>query len=417
MNKLFFVLLKIQCENKVKGEIIMRNQGSYEAKLRRNIILDYFHITISNMSMQSSIWVLYLAYCGMNLMQIGLLEGIYHVTSMIFEIPSGAIADLLGRKKSMLISQVLIAISCILMLGPKSFYVFALSFFIQAIGNNFTSGSEEALVYDSMKEIGEEERYIHVNGRINMIIEGSQASATVIGGILAEYSYVACYMTSVVIMILALIPILLMTEPVIRKEESQREELSFKRHFQLCFSILKSDVRIFKIIVYFSAIFATNTLLFFYSQQYFYDFGCNKIGISIIMFFSGLASCLGAITSAALYKRFGIRLAKVGAGIIAVSIACFGLSNFYLAIGAFMISNYFNSMLYPIQSNSLNQLIPSEQRATLISVNSMFFSISMVVVFPVVGALADSFGLPITFFGLGILLFAGAIGTMQIKLE
>jgi len=70
-----------------------------EKKLKRNIPLDYISIFIERLNMQSLIWVLYLAYCGMNLGQIGILEGIYHVTSMIFEIPSGAIADLLGRKK------------------------------------------------------------------------------------------------------------------------------------------------------------------------------------------------------------------------------------------------------------------------------------------------------------------------------
>ena len=69
-------------------------------KLQKNIGLDYIATFITNLNMQSSIWVLYLAYCGMNLAQIGLLEGVYHATSIICEIPSGAFADLLGRKRS-----------------------------------------------------------------------------------------------------------------------------------------------------------------------------------------------------------------------------------------------------------------------------------------------------------------------------
>ena len=42
-------------------------------RLKRNVGLDYVHTFLSNMNMQSSIWVLYLAYCGMHLAQIGLL--------------------------------------------------------------------------------------------------------------------------------------------------------------------------------------------------------------------------------------------------------------------------------------------------------------------------------------------------------
>ena len=122
-----------------------------KTRLLRNIKLDYISIFITNLNMQGCIWVLYLTYCNMSLLQIGLLEGIYHLTSMICEIPSGAWADLMGRKKSMLISRGCITISCIIMLFLKNFWGFALSFVIQALGNAFTSGSEEALVYDSLK--------------------------------------------------------------------------------------------------------------------------------------------------------------------------------------------------------------------------------------------------------------------------
>ena len=91
-----------------------------QKKLKRNIGLDYISVFIQNMNMQSSIWVLYLAYCGMNLGQIGILEGVYHITSMVFEIPSGAMADLLGRKKSMVISRILVAVSCLLCFYPEA---------------------------------------------------------------------------------------------------------------------------------------------------------------------------------------------------------------------------------------------------------------------------------------------------------
>ncbi len=59
-------------------------------------------------------------------------------------------------------------------------------------------------------------------------------------------------------------------------------------------------------------------------------------------------------------------------------------------------------MLYPVQSEQLNRLIPSGQRATLISVNSMFFSIAMILVFPLAGALADVCGLTTVLVGIGI---------------
>lgn len=377
-----------------------------ENKLKRNIKLDYISTFITNLNMQSSVWVLYLAYCGMSLAQIGIIEGIYHATSIICEIPSGAAADLLGRKRSMLLSRICIAVSCMIMLFSKSFGLFALSFIIQAIGNNFNSGSEEALVYDSMKCLGQEERYMSVYGKINVIIEVAQGIATVAGGILAEYSWVWCYGACLVIAALAFFPVLFMEEAPCAGAE--RETLTVgemvARHFRTSFAILRSDIRILKVIVYYEVVFAVETLLFFYSQQYYSELGYNKIQISLILFIVGGVSCLGALLSDKLFGRVGQKLAWIAAGGIAVTLLCYGFENMVVSVAAFAVSGFFNSVLYPIQSDLLNGLIPSEQRATLISVNSMFFSIAMIILFPLAGVMADSRGLTTIFVGIGFAL-------------
>ncbi len=379
-------------------------------KLKRNIILDYFSVFITNLNMQSSIWVLYLAYCGLNLAQIGLLEGIYHATGILFEIPSGAVADLLGRKRSMVLSRICIAASCIIMLFSRSFGLFALSFIIQALGNNFNSGSEEALVYDSMKYIGREEQYMGIYGRLNIILEVSQGIATVAGGILAEYSYFWCYGACVIIALLSLLPVLLMTEAPFDRQGNKRTGIGelVASHFRESFRILQSDVRIFKIILYYSVIYAAQTLLFFYSQQYFYSLGYNKIRISLILLIMGAASCLGAFISDKIYPRYRKKVVFAASAVIAVSMICYGFENAALSAAALSVAGFCNSILYPVQSDSLNQLIPSDQRATLISVNSMFFSVAMILMFPAVGMMADHWGLTKVLAAMGalVLLFA-----------
>ncbi len=376
-------------------------------KLKRNVPLDYLSIFITNLNMQGSIWVLYLAFRGMSLMQIGLLEGIFHATSILCEVPSGALADLVGRRKSMLLSRLCITVSCIVMLFSKSFWLFALSFVIQALGYNLNSGSEEALVYDSMKALDNESGYLKVSGRINMLIEVSQAIATVAGGVLAEYSYFWCYVACTVISLLAFVPVLFMTEPPREAHEHTNTVLKLiSSHFSESFRILTGDLRILKTVTFFSVVFAAHTLLFFYSQQYFYDLGYNKIQISIIMLFAGLISCAGALSSESLYVRLGDKVNTLSALFIAATMICYGFKIPMLAIVIFIASNFFNALLYPIESNTLNKLIPSNQRATLISVNSMFFSVVMILTFPLAGGLADLLTLPTVLMVLGVLLAA-----------
>lgn len=403
-------------------------------KLLRNIRLDYIYTFLRNLDMSSSIWVLYLAFRGMTLGQVGILEGIYHVTSMLFEIPSGAAADLLGRKRTILAGRACGALCCIIMLFSRSFSGFALGFIIQALGNNLNSGSEEALLYDSMKAIGREKDYLGVNCRINLCIEISQAIATVAGGILAEYSYVWCYGACAVIAVAGLLPVLAMTEPPMEEcmEEDSEEDLSvrnasagrhsasdgnlFIRHFRLSFQILRENKLIRNIVLYYSALFTMNSLLYFYSQQYFYDLGWNKIQISIVMLFAGAAGCLGAVCSEKLYEKTGKGIVLVAAVVIALSMTVYGLRNPFAAVSALLASSFFNSVLYPVQSISLNRLLPSAQRATLISVNSMAFSVGMALLFPAVGALADISGLETVIAGLGLLGFVGVMAAKRLDI-
>lgn len=381
--------------------------------LLRNIKLDYIGTFLANLNMQSSIWVLYLSYCGLNLAQIGFLEGIYHATSIVCEIPSGAVADLLGRKRSMVLSRVCIAFSCIIMLLTRNFWLFALSFVIQAMGNNFNSGSEEALVYDSMKYAGQENQYIGVCGKLNMIIEVSQGIATVAGGILAEYSYFWCYFFCFVISLLALIPVLFLFEaPVDSDSKGKTQRKSFWdmvcSHFEISFHILKKDMRILKLMAYYSVVFAFYTLLFFYSQQYFWDMGYSKIHISVIMFFAGISSCGGAAFSQWLSEKLGKGTGIVSASMIAISLLCFGVEKARISVFVFILAGFFNSVLYPVKSEALNRLIPSGQRATLISVESMAFSVAMIVLFPLAGTLAKGWGLSAVLALCGVILFVFA---------
>lgn len=378
-------------------------------KLKRNIILDYINSFITNLNMQSSVWVLYLAYCGLNLAEIGIVEGIYHATGIIFEIPSGAVADLLGRKKSMVLGRLCIAVSCVVMLFSNSFWHFALGFAIQALGNNFNSGSEEALIYDSMKYIGREADYMRIYGRRNVIVEISQGIATVTGALLAEYSYFWCYSACLIIAVSAFVQVLFITEAPCT-EDTADNHLSVmetvKLHFRTCYRILKSDIRILKIILYFNVIFAARTLLFFYSQQYYSVLGYNKIQTSLVFLADGVAACLGAALSSRLYNKYGRKVILAAVFIIACTFLCYGSGNLWLSVISFVAAGFSDSMLYPVQSDKLNRLVPSGQRATLVSADSLFFSAAMIILFPLAGVAADICGLTAVFSIIGIGLIA-----------
>lgn len=370
--------------------------------IKRNVNIDYVFCFMKNFDISSAIWVLYMVYKGLPLWQIGVVEGIFHITSLLAEVPSGAAADLFGRKNGMIVGRLCSAVSAIINLFSTNIFGFSIGFMISALGYNLNSGSEEALVYDSLIEAKCEDDYLKVNSRLNLIIEISQGLATFIGGVLAEYSFVYCYVTSIIIALISLIPCFMFKEPLIKDENNKDERISIKKHFKLCYSIIKNNKKIMKILIYFPVVFTFHTVVYFYGQQYFSVLGCNKIEISLIMLLGGITSCIGAVSCEKVISIFKDKTKYIASILMGISIVFISGKSLIISILFFAVLNYVNSLLYPIQSTSLNKLIPSEQRATIISIDSMIFSLCMVCMFPLCGLIADKFNLHVTFFALGI---------------
>jgi hypothetical protein len=71
-----------------------------KTSLSRNIGLDYSFTFLSNLNLLHALWMIYLSLKGFSLLELGLLEGIFHITSFLMEVPTGAVADLWGRRGS-----------------------------------------------------------------------------------------------------------------------------------------------------------------------------------------------------------------------------------------------------------------------------------------------------------------------------
>lgn len=94
--------------------------------------------------------------------QIAVLTAIQMAAGNIFEIPTGAFADLVGRKTSIILSFVIGAAALAVFPFVTAFWIFAILEVVKGLANALYSGSLEALVYDSLKERGHEEKYAQV---------------------------------------------------------------------------------------------------------------------------------------------------------------------------------------------------------------------------------------------------------------
>jgi len=111
--------------------------------------------------------VIYLDF-GMTLEQFAILNSIWAATILIAEVPSGALSDLIGRKKLLVTAGALMVAEMLIWgLAPTSdlnllFWILAANRVFSGLAEAAASGSDEALVYDSLEEAGEQEDWAHV---------------------------------------------------------------------------------------------------------------------------------------------------------------------------------------------------------------------------------------------------------------
>jgi MFS family permease len=149
----------------------------------RNIKLVYILSFLRTSWFWLGIWVYYYLrftnYAG-----IGLLETIMVLTFTLTEIPTGAVADLLGKRKTMITAFLLLFLGEFTMGMASSYTMLGSGIFLACIGGTFFSGTMEALVYDSLKEKKQEKIYDKIISNINTIQLISMALASVVGGFL-----------------------------------------------------------------------------------------------------------------------------------------------------------------------------------------------------------------------------------------
>ena len=145
--------------------------------IKKQTVRMYLYEAALAFRMVDAVWVIFLLERGFSLAQVGIAEGVYHITSMVFEVPSGMAADIFGRKRTLLLSGMVGICSTVFMTleGWRGFVYCGMAF--SALSLNLASGTEEALIYDSLLEVGCETRFKKVWANISMIARIASALA------------------------------------------------------------------------------------------------------------------------------------------------------------------------------------------------------------------------------------------------
>lgn len=182
--------------------------------------------------------VLFWKDCGLTMFDIFLLQGIFAIAVVLLEVPTGMVADRLGKRRSLLISTSLWFVSFVLYFFSHSFAAFLALEILMALASSLLSGADSSLLYDSLKALGREDEFSRIEGQTRGIQMTSFALSNLLGGFIGSYSMRAAIGLSALGPLLALFLVLGMKEV-----QSYEAEESFGEALRSYRSLLKSALR------------------------------------------------------------------------------------------------------------------------------------------------------------------------------
>ena len=356
--------------------------------MRNNIVLAYILAFCSKTWFWLGVWIFYYLkftnYAG-----IGVAETVLIVTFTVSEIPTGALADLLGKKITLALSFLLQAVGYLMMATAGSFPVLLLSIFVMCVGGTFYSGTLEALVFDSLKQVGKEGDYDKKISNVNTIQLLAPAICGAVGGFMYTVSNGLPFVATAVFCLVGLLATGFLTEPKIDSEKFSWTNFTKQTRYGLLELFKNSAVKwqtVLLLSVGFFVVINSEMLNSFLGVELGFD--AKQLGVlwSIIFLVSAGASQFTPV----LYRKFGGRVSiAITGAVIGITLLASPLLGMMLGAAVLMVRSAFEGIFGNLASIIVNNNTQSKYRATTISTFHMIKNIPYVLLAFLIGSISD----------------------------
>lgn len=325
-------------------------------------------------------------------MEIGFAETIFHITSLILEIPSGVLADVFGRKNMLAASNILRMAGNIVMIFSCNLFMVCTSIAFHAASYNFSSGAGEALAYDSLKAADNEKYYETYASNQLIIYRLCSGISTLCAGFALFIGHRLAYGTDIlmgVVQIWILSSLCEVSVPHPGRDSKKPVPGQVKKELAACFatsfSFLKNAKKAVFLMFCNSLVGAVDILLLFFLQAKLPAAGMPEQALGFALFFMEAGGILGA-KMILKCKKMRYRSVFAAASLLVLCGVLTEHSGMYMVMTAGGFIAAFSDDALQVRTNTILQdMFPSGQRATLISIESFIFSMIMIVLSPLAG--------------------------------
>lgn len=323
------------------------------------------------------VWVFYYLrftdYAG-----IGFLEAVMITTSTLGEIPTGAIADIVGKRKAVMLAFILGALGNLMMAFASSYWMLVCSIVAMTIGGAFYSGSLEALVYDSLIEHKATDIYHKVIGRMTTMQNLGMAFAGVVGGYLYQIHISLPFLLVVMAYIIGLILSFGLIEPLVDTEKYSWRKfvLQNKEGFGQLFMAKSTTYMILLFMIPSAFMVATENVL---NDATALELGFTSVQLGIFATILYLFGVFVSEKSEWLMKKFNSKLLYAAMlGVYITTLVLVPKAAFFVGAGLLLLRYGVQTAFGNYESVKINAVIDSRYRATTLSTFSLLKNIPYV---------------------------------------
>ena len=374
--------------------------------MKRNpVLLCAFHAGMMSLFPMAVLALFYEQHIGMSMSDIFLVQGFFGLVLALFEFPSGYVADRIGYRTSLLLGAVFGAVGWSAYAMAHSIVGVVVAEVILGVALSLISGTNRALLYESLIATDDEASFSLWEGRLQFWGQASEGTCALTAGLLYVISPSLPFWVTAGVYVVMVVLALNMVEP------DRSHHLTVGNHFAHAWSMVRFAL---KETPELRAVFALNIALGLVSfipvwivPIYATDAGVPEAWLGPIWSVANYTVAIFSLLSPRFEARWGaIHVLWACVLLIPVGYLGLGLTHAWWGFVFYFVLTLLRGLRNPIMAHLENRLIPSADRAGFLSMRSLLFRMSFLLLAPIVGAGIDAYGQHSVFLVVGACLFA-----------
>ena len=377
------------------------NKNKYLFYLVRSTFLPFFWLPI--------LYIYLTQNKGLDVTTTMFLLGLQELSLIFLEIPTGVVADKISRRFSIALGYILTSLPFVFLPYANSYWIFVLIFITKATGKALISGADKSLLYDTLLDYQKENQYKEILNKSNSLMLGVSSICILMGGYIAEHINIEYTLwLPFPFMLIGAIAAMLMDEPTTSKKGKLLQEENYIKQTWNALKYIFSKQHLLTGLLMFSLArgLAVN-MKWFYTPIFDY-FNINLLQIGGFTAGLYLLKSIAAYLSTKLFHKDNDINIKVINFILMLSFFISGLLlNKILLFSLLLVILFASEMLLSSTEEYLHKELTSKDRATAMSIISLFSSIMATIMINGWGLAQDKFGLGYALIFIGILFAFG----------